>query len=224
MKLSYSNSIDVLEQSYCDAYKNYLSKSLERMYGFNSSKDTLIKNKSNLISNAEFEKILDLLHPDYKKLGATINIHGNKFHTLLEWLRVTNNSERRKMLLEGAKKEIGGFQNNSEIMIFSYLYKSKVRKLKNGLGCFKLLVISAFLHEIRHMYQMRYMNKKYKDAVEKYISSGNKGYENQWVERDANAFTQRMMNNNKKKINEILGIEFDWNCIWGSFQVEEGNR
>lgn len=48
--------------------------------------------------------------------------------------------------------------------------------------------------------------------MDNYVSE--KGYHSQWIERDANSFSQRVMNNNKDSINKILNIDFEWSITW----------
>lgn len=195
---------------YSTYYKRYL--------GIIEPEGIELNNRSKLISDEEIEGILELLHSDYRTLNISIDIHGSRFHTIKKWLNPTNSLERQQVLIEGFKRKIGGFQSGKEIVLFAYLYKYKLRRNYRE-EYFKLLLIQALLHEIRHAYQMVYMKKKYKKAAKEYINAGHAGYGSQWIERDANSFMQRVMNNNKEKINEILGIDFEWNCIWGSFKV-----
>lgn len=195
-------------------YRSYYEKSIRKSFGIIEPEGIELNNKSKLITNEEIEDVIKLLHADYQKLNISIDIHGSRFHTLQNWMSPTNSKNMRRVLTEGIKKKAGGFQRGREVVIFSYIYKQKI-KIKG----FKLLVIQALIHEIRHVYQMEYMKKKYDKAHENYISSG-EGYSTQWIERDANSFSQRMMNKNKEQINEILNIDFDWNCIWGSFNVK----
>lgn len=181
--------------------------------------ENILTNKSDLITSVEIEKVLDLLHSDYKKLGVAISIHKSRAQTLLKCMNPFTSTEMRKSLLRASKKDsrMLGLYGRKRIVIFPYNHKTGYSG-EHESSCWKLMIIETLIHEIRHAYQEKHKTKRYSASNDSYIPSG-KGYDSQWTERDANLFAQRMMNKNKQEINRILGIGFDWECIWGSFSV-----
>ncbi|WP_303984218.1 DUF3920 family protein [Niallia circulans] len=176
---------------------------------------TIIKNKSNLISKNELEIILKLLHEDYHDLGMKITIYKNKLQVIMTWLNVFDSSFEFPILKGILNGKLGG--NHRDGIISMYPFNHKFESKKFLTYKYQLYLLFGLLHEIRHAYQRAHKKKKYDME---YIGAGNKGYSSQWCERDANAFAQRFMNNNKKEINKILGItDIDWDCLWGRFTI-----
>lgn len=201
-------------------FQSHYEKYFKAALGIDEPVGIMINNKSKLISDAEIRSVLDLLHSDYRELDASIDIHGRRLHTLLQMTKLSHLGSH-KSLMEGYRGEIGGYQSGNRVVLFSHLYGRRTRNEKYRIECFKLLLVGSILHEIRHVWQMVHKKKKYKTAARNYIDASGDGYDSQWIERDANNFTQRVMNNNKSEINEILGIEFEWDCAWGSFRLFE---
>lgn len=179
-----------------------------------------IKNKSKLISKQEIHEVVSILNQRYQEFDLPIFIHGSRFGILLHALR-TKEKNSKQALFMGMREKIGGYQSPKEIVIFSNTYKNEAKEYvqKTQKGIFKLFVVETIFHELRHVYQMRHMKRKYDKASEDYRETNEEGYHSQWIERDACGFAQRMMNNNKKEINRILDISFEWDCTWGNFTI-----
>lgn len=210
-----------LEEIHSEMVADYISntykEAIGRLFRQRESGATILSNGSKLISSVEIEQVLTMLHHDYSDLGMTINVHKNKLHTFLKWINPFNSTIIYPVFKMAYKGTSGGTHLEGKIEMFSYNRIVDVEEHEKE--CVKLLIIFDILHEIRHAYQRVHKKTEYEKSHEDYIPEGN-GYASQWIERDANKFAQRMMNNNKEKINEVLGIDFGWHCSWGRFTVD----
>ncbi|MGG0667769.1 hypothetical protein ABE073_04485 [Lederbergia citrisecunda] len=207
-----------IELVFKDLYEIHLKDMCQKTFGI--SKDKLLYNKSKFISDEEINEIIAMLHPHYKEMQMRIYLHKNKFQSILGMLNPFNDSGRRAMLASTIKGVIAGNHRQGEIILFPFNYQFKNVPNEYKLQCYKLLIISNLLHEIRHAYQWTYKKKKYNKLSDSYVPAGREGYHSQWIERDANKFAQRIMNSNKQNISYALGISFDWECIWGAIKVD----
>lgn len=198
-----------------DKQKNYV---LGYVYNTRDEGKTQITCKSNLIGYAEVREILSLLNYQYDDLGMAVNIHRSRYYTLLKWLDPFYTSINCDTFKGAYNCVFAANHSSGRIDLFSYNHKSSNKKYENER--IRLNIAYDLIHEVRHAYQRLHKEKKYNNNQRNYIQGGESGYSAQWIERDANAFAQRMMNNNKKKINEILGIELNWDCTWGSFSIQ----
>lgn len=185
-------------------------------YLFNTrdSGETVIKCKSKLISKIEVKEILKLLHSDYSDLGMYIEVHNSTYHTFLRMMNPFNRSIDYSTYT-GAYNHVyaaNHFMGNIDLFSYNHL------KTKSGAIDLKLYIINDLLHEVRHAYQIKHKKDKYNQCHKNYINGGSTGYEEQWVERDANAFATRMMNKYHSEINNILGISYNWENTWGYFK------
>lgn len=177
--------------------------------------ETILNNNSNIINGNKLKQILNILHKDYQDLGMTITIYKSKFQVFKTWTNVLDKSFNFKIVKGVLKGKLAGNHGGGIISVFPFNHKFNSNRFLEYK--FQLYMLFDLLHEIRHAYQRIHKKKKYE--VE-YIDAGNKGYSSQWCERDANAFAQRFMNNNKEEINKILGItDIDWDCLWGRFTI-----
>lgn len=203
-----SSLMNVLEEVYSP---------IEREFG-----ETKIRNKSKLFTDGQINNILNLLHPDYKDLGMTITIYKNKRQIIRDWIFTFKNYFDNETAIKTIRGSICGNQRCGIISLFPFNYKVN-KKLKEEVNFDtqrRLLSTFALIHEVRHAYQRIHKEQKFNKLNEIYIDVDKPGYHSQWIERDANHFTQRFMNKNKDKINEILKINENWVCTWGNFELK----
>ncbi|MGG3890259.1 DUF3920 family protein [Metabacillus fastidiosus] len=200
---------DVLEDIYLDIMMETLESIFDR--GIRDKGKTKVINHSKIITKNEIQSILNLLHSDYDNLGAEITIYKNKYQPLLRVLNPCKSGLHYETFKMVFKRIIGGnhFRGIISLFPFNHYFKSDEE--------YKLFLTYDILHEIRHAYQRIHKEKKYHVHNQNYIDATKSGYANQWLERDANQFATRMMNKYKNKINEILNVKLEWNCIWGRF-------
>lgn len=199
-----------------DYIGNTYKEAIESLLGQRESGATILNNSSKLISKEEIEQVLILLHRDYSDLGMRINVHKNKLHTFLKLINPFNRMIIYPIFKMAYKGTSGGTHLDGKIEMFSYNRKVDIHAHEKE--CLKLFIVFDILHEVRHAYQRIHKKREYEQSHEDYIHEGN-GYGSQWIERDANQFAQRMMNNNKERISEILGIDFEWYSTWGKLTV-----
>lgn len=163
-----------------------------------------IKSRSKLVTKKQFKGIIGLLHPDYRRLGTKVVVFGSKLSAYMRCLNPFLSYSFSTYELAG-NGEFSTHDNYISIFEFKYRQIDVCTDMK------KLYMVDAFLHELRHAWQMHHKPTKFNRDVNNYKDCNQLGYQNQWIERDARQFSVRMMNRHKDKINEVLGIEIDWN-------------
>lgn len=197
-------------------YLDFLEKEINTFLPvFREGGETVIRNKSKVFNQQEIEELLNLLHPVYSDLGITLTIYDKKLSVIRDWLNIFKGYVLSPTLKAALKRQIGGnhFEGVIGIFPFNYYYSNPDNK-ENKM---KLFMLYDIIHEVRHAYQRVHKEKEYNSP---YLGAGNKGYHSQWIERDANKFAQRYMDKNKEKINDILGINMKWECVWGRFYFQ----
>lgn len=168
-------------------------------------------NDPKYISKKELINCLSLLDQKYHNLGLKIIFYKNSSHLLLSSLI---NKENKfifylKTVILGS---IYASYRISDNTIRIYGYKRKAIYEDNYL---KLRLLFDILHEIRHAYQRYYAPQKFKKDITHYLSSEQKGYSKQWVEKDANRFAKVMLYVYKQQIANILNIEkVNWEFLY----------
>lgn len=198
------------------SFSDKKSYALGYLYNTRDSGETFINCKSKLISKKEVEGILNILHPDYKDLGMTIAIHKNRMQTIIKFINPLYTSINYGTLKGACNRIYAANHSRGRIDMFSYNHE--VNKYRNKNISLKLYIINDLLHEVRHAYQLKHKESKYMNCQKNYITGGENGYSEQWIERDANAFATRIMNKHHDKINEIIGIDHEWENTWGYFR------
>lgn len=168
--------------------------------------------RENSIRKEDIISIVDLLHEDYGKIEANIHIIGNSLCLILLYLNGTLQLYFLEFLnfffLVLFKRSVG-CENNNQIFIFTNSILKEEKAFK------KIIITSVLLHELRHAYQYKYNNiRRLKNFdYSDYISYG-KGYESQYIERDANKFSTRMLNKHMEDIYKILDLDFIYVALW----------
>lgn len=202
-------------------YNKQKSYALGFLFNSRDKGETQIICRSELISLGEVESILELLHSQYQDLGMTIDIHKSWYQTLFKWLNPLYSAIDCETFLGAYRGIFAANQSQGRIDLFAYNHKPYNKKHEAAI--IRLCIAYDIFHEVRHAFQRVYKEKKYYNCTRNYISGAKVGYSEQWVERDANGFAQRMMNNNKDRINEILDIKFSWDCTWGMLSTQSNS-
>lgn len=215
---------EVLPDLYLETVYNYLEETTSKIEfilsgGVRNRGRTKMRNKSKLITSKEITEVLNLLHKDYSDLGMTISIYSKKYQVLLDRLNPYKLYINKHVANQAMNGTIVGNHREGLISVFPFNYSVKGGSYESKNSVRKLIALGVIIHEIRHAYQRKH-------KVEKYTSEklNGHGYDTQWVERDANKFTQRFMNRYRNKINEILKINnLNWEYQWDRLRVDEIN-
>lgn len=196
-----------------EEYFNILNNTFDELFNPRDKGELKILIKSKLITKSEIEGVISLLHDDYRDLGTKITITSNPLWGLANLFNIGLDSFKQRIKSLRQSFSSGGMYRTfkNDIVIFDRWTKKMTRDQQ------KLVITFLFLHEIRHAWQHKYKFKKYYSSDYKNVNE--KGYASQPIEIDANKFAVRMLNKNKERINEILGIETKcWEAVHNGFK------
>lgn len=154
-----------------------------------------------LLKQNKIYKCIDLLHNDYKIMNTKIYVYNSKLSLFLHFLLNT----KSKLGFKDIKMVYGGKCCGLHCENTIYLFTFNRKNINKDIS--KLSIIYDLYHELRHAYQYKYKAKKFNKYMQNYVNCMEHGYHDQWIERDANAFSRRMFKKYKNELNNILNIK-----------------
>lgn len=187
--------------------KNFVSRLFAKYKKKKETKKDMfrIMNFSNQIEKDQMNQLIELLEPDVKNIAGRIRV----FENLEQVLQFQNhiNLETMEKLKKGTLTGLY-IPSIQEIMIFEFNLPKSKEKVDTVAFAFNLF------HEIRHMYQEKYLEGQfYEDARKQNEIS----YKDQWIEIDANYHAIQWILQHKKRICEILNITYNNEEEWKQY-------
>jgi hypothetical protein len=174
------------------------------------------KNYSLLITDKEIKECLKTLKREYKNMNMNIIVFRSKWQVLFNYLYLTFLPFTSEIFwghwedVKNAWKVITGgvhYGCGNIIYLFPFNY---VKTYKNP-KLLKLQIMHCLLHELQHAHQRIYGSEFYNNNQNK-IKVGEKNYEQQPLEIDADNFASEVIKKHKKKFDEIIKYK-NWNIV-----------
>lgn len=193
-----------------------------------------VRSESSVLTADQIREVLGLLHLDYQEMDYTIDVYST-VESCMEanqsFLGMMGREARLSYASDmGTYVAFADLENKRILLIEESLVArcddvvfelerrkygeekyEAMHKMTGVTGTIRLHMIYTLLHELRHAWQSEYVTRFNAGFVE----TRDDAYMSLEHERDADTYARRMMNRHHDKLNEICGVDFEYEWIYG---------